>query len=173
MALFGNFRHYTAAALWYPDFTMPHGRVANQFVARGHVHKNSAERKTRKALWIKPSGSRSDGIQLRSVRSMVVQNPWSGFCTPFRANKLGALPASPDSPQGRRFPPLPTALQAAAPTPCNRQYDNRSTRKGRSCHHVEVAGFEPAAFWSRTKRATKLRYTSKLEPMRGLEPLTC
>ncbi len=26
--------------------------------------------------------------------------------------------------------------------------------------HVEVAGFEPAAFWSRTKRATKLRYTS-------------
>ena len=26
---------------------------------------------------------------------------------------------------------------------------------------VEVAGFEPAAFWSRTKRATKLRYTSK------------
>ena len=23
---------------------------------------------------------------------------------------------------------------------------------------VEVAGFEPAAFWSRTKRATKLRY---------------
>ena len=27
---------------------------------------------------------------------------------------------------------------------------------------VEVAGFEPAAFWSRTKRATKLRYTSKL-----------
>ena len=39
---------------------------------------------------------------------------------------------------------------------------------------VEVAGFEPAAFWSRTKRATKLRYTSKsLEPMRGLEPLTC
>ena len=25
---------------------------------------------------------------------------------------------------------------------------------------VEVAGFEPATFWSRTKRATKLRYTS-------------
>ncbi len=38
---------------------------------------------------------------------------------------------------------------------------------------VEVAGFEPAAFWSRTKRATKLRYTSLMEPMRGLEPLTC
>ena len=37
---------------------------------------------------------------------------------------------------------------------------------------VEVAGFEPAAFWSRTKRATKLRYTS-MEPMKGLEPLTC
>lgn len=39
---------------------------------------------------------------------------------------------------------------------------------------VEVAGFEPAAFWSRTKRATKLRYTPKImEPMKGLEPLTC
>ena len=25
---------------------------------------------------------------------------------------------------------------------------------------VEATGFEPAAFWSRTKRATKLRYTS-------------
>lgn len=29
---------------------------------------------------------------------------------------------------------------------------------------VEVTGFEPAAFWSRTKRATKLRYTSKTTP---------
>ena len=36
---------------------------------------------------------------------------------------------------------------------------------------VEVAGLEPAAFWSRTKRATKLRYTS-MEPIKGLEPLT-
>ena len=27
---------------------------------------------------------------------------------------------------------------------------------------VEVTGFEPATFWSRTKRATKLRYTSIL-----------
>ena len=26
---------------------------------------------------------------------------------------------------------------------------------------VEVTGFEPATFWSRTKRATKLRHTSK------------
>ena len=25
---------------------------------------------------------------------------------------------------------------------------------------VEVAGFEPVTFWSRTRRATKLRYTS-------------
>ncbi len=28
------------------------------------------------------------------------------------------------------------------------------------CLVVEVTGFEPATFWSRTKRATKLRYTS-------------
>ena len=47
------------------------------------------------------------------------------------------------------------------------------TRKGHPGFCVEVAGFEPAAFWSRTKRATKLRYTSSLEPIRGLEPLTC
>ena len=38
---------------------------------------------------------------------------------------------------------------------------------------VGVAGFEPAAFCSRSKRATKLRYTPKLEPIKGLEPLTC
>ena len=39
---------------------------------------------------------------------------------------------------------------------------------------VEVTGFEPTAFWSRTKRATKLRYTSiKREPTKGLGPLTC
>ena len=37
---------------------------------------------------------------------------------------------------------------------------------------VEVTGFEPATFWSRTKRATKLRYTSGMEPIKGLEPLT-
>ena len=37
---------------------------------------------------------------------------------------------------------------------------------------VEATGFEPAAFWSRTKRATKLRYASNLEPKRGLGPLT-
>ena len=28
---------------------------------------------------------------------------------------------------------------------------------------VEVAGFEPTASWSRTKRPTKLRYTSLIE----------
>ena len=49
----------------------------------------------------------------------------------------------------------------------------QGTHEGYPVFVVEVAGFEPAAFWSRTKRATKLRYTSMLEPMRGLEPLTC
>ena len=79
-----------------------------------------------------------------------------------------------------RFPPLevfggfpPGLYKAAVPTPGNRQYENPDTHKGHPDFHVEVAGFEPAAFWSRTKRATKLRYTSMLEPMRGLEPLTC
>ena len=38
-------------------------------------------------------------------------------------------------------------------------------------NHVEVAGFEPAAFWSRTKRATKLRYTSKKRANRGTRTL--
>ena len=48
---------------------------------------------------------------------------------------------------------------------------------------VEVTGFEPATFWSRTKRATKLRYTSIcgsaiiqsrcMEPTTRLELVTC
>ncbi len=37
---------------------------------------------------------------------------------------------------------------------------------------VGATGFEPTAFWSRTKRATKLRYAPNMEPMKGLEPLT-
>ena len=37
---------------------------------------------------------------------------------------------------------------------------NRTSYDIRSRKLVEVTGFEPATFWSRTKRATKLRYTS-------------
>ena len=37
---------------------------------------------------------------------------------------------------------------------------------------IEVTGFEPATFWSRTKRATKLRYTSaKLQANEGTRTL--
>ena len=36
---------------------------------------------------------------------------------------------------------------------------------------VEVTGFEPATFWSRTKRATKLRYTSKKRASKGTRTL--
>lgn len=36
---------------------------------------------------------------------------------------------------------------------------------------VEVTGFEPAAFWSRTKRATKLRYTSAYGANEGTRTL--
>ena len=36
---------------------------------------------------------------------------------------------------------------------------------------VEVTGFEPATFWSRTKRATKLRYTSKYGANEGTRNL--
>ena len=46
---------------------------------------------------------------------------------------------------------------------------------------VEVTGFEPATFWSRTKRATKLRYTSirganegtRTLDLRFTKPLLC
>ena len=37
------------------------------------------------------------GASAPSVRSMVVQVPWSGTCPPFRANKLRSLPAAQDS----------------------------------------------------------------------------
>ena len=36
---------------------------------------------------------------------------------------------------------------------------------------VEVTGFEPATFWSRTKRATKLRYTSMHGANKGIRTL--
>jgi len=43
---------------------------------------------------------RSGRIQLRSVRSIVVQSPWGGLCTPFRANKLSFLPPDGGQPTG-------------------------------------------------------------------------
>ena len=36
---------------------------------------------------------------------------------------------------------------------------------------VGVTGFEPTTFWSRTKRATKLRYTSKYGANEGTRTL--
>ena len=38
-------------------------------------------------------------------------------------------------------------------------------------HEIEVVGFEPTAFWSRTKRATRLRYTSKKGADKGTRTL--
>ncbi len=49
--------------------------------------------------------------------------------------------------------------------------ENKKTLDDSRVSMVGVAGFEPATFWSRTKRATKLRYTP-VEPIKGLEPLT-
>ena len=76
----------------------------------GNKRKNRRKSKTPGALIYNVPGSRSGGIQLRSVCSIVVQSPWGGLCNPFRANKLGALPAVPDSPLGSRFPRLPAAF---------------------------------------------------------------
>ena len=67
----------------------------------------------------------------------------------------------------------PRPYRPRGPNPSHRHAKTRNAPRGIPGFCVEVAGFEPAAFWSRTKRATKLRYTSMLEPMRGLEPLTC
>ena len=41
-------------------------------------------------------------------------------------------------------------------------YEQKNSCNAYTLHEkmVEVTGFEPATFWSRTKRATKLRYTS-------------
>ena len=47
---------------------------------------------------------------------------------------------------------------------------NRSKRYRACSDVVEVTGFEPAAFWSRTKRATKLRYTSTWSQHRDSNP---
>ena len=68
----------------------------------------------------------------------------------------------------KRFNTLQHALKT---TKCTK---NARNTERISCILIEVTGFEPATFWSRTKRATKLRYTSlNFQPMRGLEPLTC
>ena len=48
---------------------------------------------------------------------------------------------------------------------------NRTSYDIRSRKLVEVTGFEPATFWSRTKRATKLRYTSKYGANEGTRTL--
>ena len=48
---------------------------------------------------------------------------------------------------------------------------NRTSYDIRSRKLVEVTGFEPATFWSRTKRATKLRYTSKYGADEGTRTL--
>ena len=93
----------------------------------------------------------------------------AGFVLPFALTNSERLPSA--LPTGETLPSF--AAAAACPNPSHRQTKMGVTRKGCSHFCVEVAGFEPAAFRSRTKRATKLRYTSILEPMRGLEPLTC
>ena len=63
-----------------------------------------------------------------TVRSMVARNPWSGFRSPFRANKLGAFPASPDSPPGWHFPRLPRPPRVLSPS--FRIAITRDTHKG-------------------------------------------
>lgn len=40
----------------------------------------------------------------------------------------------------------------------NKPYKSSNKAKFEGLSVVEVTGFEPATFWSRTKRATKLRY---------------
>ena len=73
----------------------------------------------------------------------------------------------------RRLSPRPFQGLRSSKSQPRRHSKTGGPARGHPGFAVEVAGFEPAAFWSRTKRATKLRYTSMLEPMRGLEPLTC
>ena len=65
--------------------------------------------------------------------------------------------------QTRKDPLRLAPPAAAAPI---RGFGTAWDKKSEQAYHVacsdvvEVTGFEPAAFWSRTKRATKLRYAS-------------
>src|SRR5438034_7375962 len=45
------------------------------------------------------------------------------------------------------------------------RHRSRRLRSARVPSSVGVPGFEPGTFWSRTKRATKLRYTPRDEPI--------
>ncbi len=61
------------------------------------------------------------------------------------------------------FPKVAHPLHEKAPKTALCAKETKKNRKpfGFRLFLVEVTGFEPATFWSRTKRATKLRYTSK------------
>ena len=77
------------------------------------------------------------------------------------ADSLEALSPDGDCPTGAPLLSLPHGLTGRGCQSAHANNQNRDTLKGIPVLLVEVAGFEPAAFWSRTKRATKLRYTSK------------
>ena len=61
------------------------------------------------------------------------------------------------------FPRLHIRCMKKAPKTALCAKETKKNRKPFGFRHflVEVTGFEPATFWSRTKRATKLRYTSE------------
>ncbi len=67
LALFGNSRQYTAAAIWYRFSAPSHRYVATTSVATGHLHKNSTKSKTAGALIYNVPGRRSGGIRYRSL----------------------------------------------------------------------------------------------------------
>ena len=122
--------------------------------------------KTLQALILQGFDGRSGGIPLRAATDMVA-TPHCGarFLSVEKGFDEISATGGHRILSPRPYRPRVRILASTCKIP--------DTRKGHPGFCVEVAGFEPAAFWSRTKRATKLRYTSKLEPMRGLEPLTC
>ena len=70
-----------------------------------------------------------------SVRSMVVQVPWSGTCPPFRANKLRSLPAFAGQPTGLTLPSFASPMhivhwRAQGFGSPMRQTKNKTTREG-------------------------------------------
>ena len=81
-----------------------------------------------------------------SIRSMVVQHPWSGRWTPFRANILGTLPPGGGQSTGLTLPSFDHSLTGRGFGSSRFSYQTKNHPQGVAFRLVSPAGFEPTTF---------------------------
>ena len=91
------------------------------------------------------------------------------------ADSLKSLSPSAIAPLGHRSYRSPTALQAAASIPCTRQNENTGCPQGASGVFSRSGGIRTRGLLvpNQTRYQTALHLDKKLEPIMGLEPMTC